>query len=185
MIAPTASLASWPVALTMTSWPLVAPRAMTDSTLLASALAVPTVIWTGDVNLPAATASEPAGRACRSPVRMTPASELSGMPRPLGCLGYRLDVAPDSRGDRCGHRSLDERGVGEHDRLGKDSRLGQQGPDGEYRAAQVGQDQNAGAGGRGADGAADLRDARADAPIVPATSRDDDPVAAHPPGQLP
>ena len=49
---------------------VVAPRPMTPSTLLASAWLVPSVSDTAEENFAAATASAPAGRACRSPVRV-------------------------------------------------------------------------------------------------------------------
>src|SRR6266581_3427638 len=128
MIAATAWSASGPVARTTTCWPLVAPSAITDSTLLASTQASPTAIWTAATKPAAATASEPAGRACRSPVSVMAASELSGIARLLGRREYRLDVAADGGRHRRGHRSLDERGVGERDRLGQRSRLGEQNP---------------------------------------------------------
>ena len=65
MRAATASSASGPSAATVTSWPLVAPSPMTDSTLLASTVRAPALSDTAEVNLAAATASAPAGRACK------------------------------------------------------------------------------------------------------------------------
>src|SRR5215471_20369421 len=88
----TASAASGPAARTVICWPRVAPRPMTASTLLASAVLAPTVSSTADRNLAAITASDPAGRACRSPVSVIAASQLPGMTRLLGRLQHRLDV---------------------------------------------------------------------------------------------
>jgi len=62
--------ASGPAAETVTCWPLVAPRPITPSTLLASAVRPSAVTDTAEANRPAATASAPAGRACRSPTRV-------------------------------------------------------------------------------------------------------------------
>ena len=70
MSAATASRASVPEALTVRCWPLVAPRPMTPSTLLASAVWPPAVPRLAAANRPAATARAPAGRACRSPSRV-------------------------------------------------------------------------------------------------------------------
>src|SRR5690242_7082472 len=109
--AATASAASAPAARTVIRWPRVAPRPMTASTLLASAVFAPTVSSTADANLAAITASDPAGLACRSPVSVIAASHLPGMTRLLGRLEHRLDVAARRGGDRGGDRALDERGI--------------------------------------------------------------------------
>ncbi len=69
MIAAAAASASGPVAVTVTRCPLVAPRPITPSTLLASARLLPTVSETAEENFAAVTDSAPAGRACRSPVK--------------------------------------------------------------------------------------------------------------------
>ena len=67
----TASRASGPAAETVMCWPLVAPRPINPSALLASAVWPPAVTDTAEANRPAATASAPAGRACRSPSVVT------------------------------------------------------------------------------------------------------------------
>src|SRR5256885_3370257 len=94
MRAATASWASGPAAETVTCWPLVAPRPITPSTLLASAVWLPAGTDTPEANRPAAPASAPAGRACRSPARGITSSQLADMT----CLPGRghdpLDVAP-------------------------------------------------------------------------------------------
>src|SRR5208282_6140916 len=113
MRAATASWASGPAAETVTCWPLVAPRPITPRTLLASAVWPPAVTETAEANRPAATASAPAGRACRSPASVMPCSQLScSQLADMTCLlcrgGDRLDV-PAGRGrDRRGHGTLDE-----------------------------------------------------------------------------
>src|SRR5580704_14602356 len=136
MRAATASLASKPVAATVTCWPLVAPRPITPRTLLASAVLPPAVTETAEANRPAATASAPAGRACRSPARVMPCSQLADMTRLLCRGGDRLDV-PSGRGrDRRGHGALDERRVREQHALGVAVILEHR-PHREHRAAQV------------------------------------------------
>src|SRR5690348_13753009 len=140
----TASSASGPCATTVTRWPLVAPRPMTPRTLLASALLVPTVSDTAEANFAAATASAPAGRACRSPVRVIVCSKLAGMARLL-CRGEnRLDVPASGRGYRGRDHALDEWRVGQLDRRRQVTGLAEQRPDGEHGTAQVGQDHHAG-----------------------------------------
>src|SRR6516164_2818188 len=114
-IAATASSASGPSAATVTCWPLVAPRPMTPSTLLASARLPPTVSDTAEENFAAATASAPAGRACRSPVRVNACSQLAGMARLLRRGKDGLDVRAAGRGHGRGDRALDERRVGQLD----------------------------------------------------------------------
>src|SRR5260370_5105795 len=105
----TASLASGPAAETVTHWPLVAPRPITPRTLLASAVCPPAVTETAEANRPAATASAPAGRACRSPASVMPCSQLAGMSCLLCGGGDRLDVSARGRGDRRGHPALHAR----------------------------------------------------------------------------
>src|SRR6266853_1558287 len=114
----TASWASGPAAATVTCWPLVAPRPITPRTLLASAVLPPAVTETAEANRPAATASAPAGRACRSPDSVTPCSQLADMTCLLCRCGDRLDVPARGGGDRRGDRALDERRVGEQHALG-------------------------------------------------------------------
>src|SRR5216683_6486890 len=113
MRAATASLASGPAAATVTRWPLVAPRPITPRTLLASAECSPAVTETAEANRPAATASAPAGRACRSPASVMPCSQLADMSCLLCGGGDRLDVPAGGGRDRRGHRALDERRVRE------------------------------------------------------------------------
>src|SRR6516225_2129998 len=139
----TASSASDPSAATVTRWPLVAPRPMTPSTLLASALVAPTVSETAEANVAAATASAPAGRACRSPVRVIACSQLAGMARLLGRGENRRDVPARGSGHRGGDHALDERRVGELNRGRQIAGLGEQCPDGEHGTAQVGDDHDA------------------------------------------
>src|SRR6478735_1977253 len=117
MRAATASWASGPAAETVTCWPLVAPRPITPSTLLASAVRLPAVTDTAEANRPAATASAPAGRACRSPARVMTCSQLAGMACLLRGGDDRLDVPARSGGDRRGDRALDERRVGQQHTL--------------------------------------------------------------------
>src|SRR5579859_5326609 len=144
MSAATASRASGPAALTVRCWPLVAPRPITPSTLLASAVWPPAVTDTVAANRPAATASAPAGRACRSPVRVMTCSQLADMTCLLCRGGDRLDVASRGGRNRRGDRALDERRVGEQHALGVAMVL-EHGPDGKHRAAQVRQHDHAGA----------------------------------------
>src|SRR5579872_5597271 len=148
IMAATASSASGPAARTVTCWPLVAPRPITPSTLLASAVLPPTVSDTVDANRAAATASAPAGRACRSPVsvmpRPTAGSELAGMPCLLSGGGHRLDVSPARGRHRRRHRALHERGI-RHDHAVVWLVL-EHGADGEHRAAEVGDDDHSGSG---------------------------------------
>src|SRR5712691_10125570 len=120
----TAALASGPAARTMTSWPLVAPSPITASTLLASALLAPTVSSTEDANFAAAIASDPAGRACRSPASVTAASQLSGMTCLLGRAEHCLDIPARRRGDRRRDCALHERSIGDGERLGQILQLG-------------------------------------------------------------
>src|SRR5207245_1551718 len=87
-----------PAAETVTCWPLVAPRPITPSTLLASAVWLPAVTDTAEANRPAATASAPAGRACRSPARVMTCSQLADMTCLLGRGDDRPDAAADLRG---------------------------------------------------------------------------------------
>src|SRR5256885_8799560 len=105
MRAATASWASGPAAETVTCWPLVAPRPITPSTLLASAVWLPAVTDTAEANRPAATTSAPAGRACRSPARVMTCSQLAAIPCLLGRGDHRLDVAARSGRDRRGDRA--------------------------------------------------------------------------------
>src|ERR1700727_1347157 len=91
---------------------------MTASTLLASARLVPTVSSTEEVNFAAATASAPAGRACRSPASVTDASQLSGMTCLLGRTQHGLDVPARGGGDRGRDRALHERGIGDGNLIG-------------------------------------------------------------------
>src|SRR5215469_5221850 len=108
--AATASAASGPSAVTVTCCPLVAPRPMMPSTLLASTVRAPAVTDTAAANRPAATATAPAGRACRSPERVID-SELAGMPRLLRRLGDSRQVRA-ARGGHCRRdRALHEGGV--------------------------------------------------------------------------
>src|SRR5262249_47848408 len=136
----TASAASGPTADTVMCCPLVAPRPMTLSTLLASALLVPTVSDTEAVNFAAATASAPAGGGWRAPGRVGARAELAGMPRLLGRGGYGLEVPARRGGDGRRDRALNERRVGQLERSRQRGRLGEQGPDREHRAPQIGQD---------------------------------------------
>src|SRR5689334_10364382 len=180
----TASAASGPAARTVICWPRVAPRPMTASTLLASAVFVPAVSSTTAWNLAAITARDPAGRACRSPVSVIAASQLPGMTRLLGRLQHRLDVAASRGGDRGRDRALDERGIRQGDGPGE-ILLGEQRPDRQHRAAEVGQDHHAGTGARALHRPADPRDTGPDAAVVRATRRgDDDAPAADLPGHL-
>src|SRR5260370_30749038 len=86
---------------------------MTPSTLLASAVWPPAVTDTAEANRPAVTARAPAGRACRSPVRVIACSKLAGMACLLSCGDDRLDVPSRGGRYRRGHRPLDERRVGQ------------------------------------------------------------------------
>src|SRR5213078_52042 len=150
MSAATASRASGPAAETVMCWPLVAPRPITPSTLLASAVLPPAVTETAEANRPAATASAPAGRACRSPARTMARSQLADMTRLL------------SRG---GDRTLDERRVREHQAPGLAVVL-QHRPHRQYRAAQVGQHDHAGTVLGLGDAAGHLGRARAQVAVV-------------------
>src|SRR5215470_10582268 len=184
IMAVTASPASGPTARTVICCPRVAPRPITASTLFASAVLAPTASSTADWNFAAVTASDPAGRACRSPVRVIAASELPGMTRLLRRLQYRLDVPAGCGGDRGRDRALDERRIGQGDRPGE-VLLGEQRPDGEHRAAEVGQDHHAGAGADRPHRPADPGDAGADATLIRAARRGDDHApAADLPGHL-
>src|SRR5712691_3055063 len=181
----TASRASGPTARTVRCWPLVAPSPMTASTLLASARLAPTVSSTAESNFAAATASDPAGRACRSPVRVIAASQLSGMTCLLSRAQHCLDVPARSRGDRRRDRALHERSVGDGQRLRKILGFGEQGANREYRAAEVGQDHYAGPGIGQPERPPDLGDAGADAAVVrPASGGDGHGPAADLPGDL-
>src|SRR5580692_10136226 len=171
MRAATASSASGPAAETMTCWPVVAPRPITPSTLLASAVWPPAVTRTAEANRPAATERAPAGRACRSPARVMPRSQLADM----ACLrrgGHRLDVPASGGRDRGGDGALHERRVGEqHVRVGAvvlEHRL-----DGQYRAAQVRQHDDACAAVGEAETTGYLGRAGAKAAVVGAARRDD------------
>src|SRR5712692_9694083 len=181
----TACRASGPAARTVTRWPLVAPSPITARTLLASALLAPTISSTADSNFAAAIASDPAGRACRSPASVTAASQLSGMTCLLGRAEHCLDIPARCRGDRRGDRALHERGIGHGERLGEILRLGQQRPDREHRAAEVRQDDHAGTGVGEPERARDLGDAGPDAAVLrPARGGDDHRPAADLPGDL-
>src|ERR1700742_4624034 len=110
--AATACSASGPVAAAVICWPLVAPRPITASTLLALAVRSPAVSDTSLSNLAAATASWPAGRACRSPSRVMTwvmaCSELAGMPRLLGRAAHGGDVRACGGGDRGRDHAFDK-----------------------------------------------------------------------------
>src|ERR1700748_1340604 len=136
MSAATASGASGPAAETVTCWPLVAPRPITPSTLLASAVRPSAVTDTAEANRPAATASAPAGRACRSPARVICCSQLAGMAWLLRGGGERRDVPARGGGDRRGDRALDERRVGQQHTLA--AVILEHRPHREHGAAQVG-----------------------------------------------
>src|ERR1700733_7856777 len=136
----TASAASGPSAETVITWPLVAPSPITPRTLLASTVLLPAVTDTDAANRPAATASAPAGRACRSPVSVID-SELAGMPCLLRGRGDRLQVRSRGGGHRRRHRPLHERRVREHHARAR--HVHEQGPHGEHRAAKVGQHEHA------------------------------------------
>src|SRR5487761_28333 len=144
--AATASSASGPSAETVTNWPLVAPSPITPRTLLASTVLLPAVTDTDAANRPAATASAPAGRACRSPVSVID-SELAGMPCLLRRRGDGLQVGSRGGGHRRRHRPLHERRVGEHDARARPvrepPRLVKHCPHGKHRAAQVRQHEHA------------------------------------------
>src|SRR5438034_4048911 len=172
MSAATASRASGPAAETVMCWPLVAPRPMTPSTLLASAVLPSAVTDTAEANRPAATASAPAGRACRSPARTMARSQLADMTRLLSRGGDRLEVSAGRGGDRGGHRTLDERRVREQHAPGLAVVL-QHRPHRQYRAAQVGQHDHAGAVLGLADAAGHLGRTRAQVAVVGAARRDD------------
>src|SRR6266568_9423647 len=172
MRAATASWASGPAAETVTCWPLVAPRPITPSTLLASAVWLPAVTDTAEANRPAATASAPAGRACRSPARVMTCSQLADMTGLLGRGDDRLDVAARGGRDRRGDRALDKRRVGEQHALGVAMILEHR-PDGEYRAAQVRQHDHAGAALGVAEPAFHLGRAGPEIAVVGAPGRDD------------
>src|SRR6266851_2081908 len=184
IMAETASAASGPAARTVICCPRVAPRPMTARTLLASAVLEPTANSTADRNFAAATASDPAGRACRSPVRVIAASQLPDMTRLLGRLEHRLDVSAGCGGDRGRDRALDEGGVGHGDRP-REVLLGEERPDGEHRTAEVGQYHHAGAAAGPQQRMADPGDAGPDAALVGAARRGDDHAsAADLPGHL-
>jgi SAM-dependent methyltransferase len=168
--AATASSASGPSAVTVTCWPLVAPRPITPSTLLASAVFAPAVSETAAVKLAAATASAPAGRACRSPASVI-VSELAGMPSLLRGPGDRLQVRSRRGGHRRRDRALDERRVGEH--YPRVRLVPEHDPHGEHRAAEVGQDEHARARLRARHGRGDLLRARAEPAVVRAAGRED------------
>src|SRR6202012_228744 len=130
--AATACSASGPVAAAVTCWPLVAPRPITASTLLALTVLSPTVKDTSAANLAAATANAPAGRACRSPSSVMTCSQLSGMPSLLRrAAGHGLDIRAGRRGHGGRHHALDERRVGQFPRPGQVVGVGQQRPDGQ------------------------------------------------------
>src|SRR5690349_15441154 len=164
MRAATASWASGPAAETVTCWPLVAPRPITPSTLLASAVWLPAVTDTAEANRPAATASAPAG--------VMTCSQLADMTCLLGRGDDRLDVAARGGRDRRGDRALDERRVGEQHALGVAMILEHR-PDGEYRAAQVRQHDHAGAAFGVAEPAFHLGRAGPEIAVVGAPGRDD------------
>src|ERR1700730_5287808 len=163
----TAFSASGPAARTVTCCPLVAPSPMTASTLLASARLAPTVSSTADSKAAAATASDPAGRAWRSPasVTVTVTSQLSGMTCLLARAQHRLDVPAGGGGDGGRDRALHERGIRDGDRLGEILGFGEQRADREHRAAQVGQDHHAGPGIGERERALDLGDAGRNAAV--------------------
>src|SRR6266404_3491996 len=143
MSAATASRASGPAAETVRCWPLMAPRPMTPSTLLASAVWPPAVTLMAAANRPAATARAPAGRACRSPSRVISCSKLADMARLLRGRRDRLDVPARGRGDGGRDRALDERRVRDQHGGGL-AVVVQHRPDRQHRAAQIGQDDHAG-----------------------------------------
>src|SRR5882724_1135331 len=144
MSAATASGASGPAAETVTCWPLVAPRPITPSTLLASAVLLPAVTDTAEANRPAATASAPAGRACRSPAKVMSCSKLAGMACLLCRGGDRLDIPTcGGRDSRC-DRAFDEGRVGEQHVVGVTVILEHRAHR-EHRAAQIRQHHHAGA----------------------------------------
>src|ERR1022692_2110041 len=166
-MAATASRASGPLARTVTCWPLAAPSPMTPSTLLASARLAPAVSSTADSNFAAATASAPAGRACRSPASVTVSSQLSGMTCLLGCVQHRFEVPAGGRGDRSRDRAFHEGSIGDSHRLGEVvTGVGEQRADGEHRASEIGQDKHAGPGVGEPERAFDLGDAGPDAAVV-------------------
>src|ERR1700677_4708422 len=108
---------------------------MTASTLLASARLAPTVSSTDEANFAAATASAPAGRACRSPASVTDASQLSGMTRLLGGSKHGLDVSAGGGGDGGRDRAFHERSIGDGHLIGQIVGVGEQRADGGHRAA--------------------------------------------------
>src|SRR3984885_1065065 len=171
MRAATASSALGPAAETMTCWPVVAPRPITPSTLLASAVWPPAVTRTAEANRPADTERAPAGRACRPPPRVIPRSQLADMACLLRGGGHRLDVPASGSRDRGGDGALHERRVGEqHVRVGAVG-LGHR-LDGQYRAAQVRQHDVSCAAVGDADTAGHLGRVGAKAAVVGAARRD-------------
>src|ERR1700733_15173278 len=173
-IAVTASRASGPEARTVTCCPLLAPSCMTASTLFRSACFAPALSWIVQSNFAAATDSAPAGRACRSPASVIVSSQLSGMACLLCRFEHGLDVAAARGGDGGRHRTLHERRVGHHHRGRQVLGIGEQRSDGEHRAAQVWQDDDAGPAVGQPDCALDLVDAGADAPVIGAAGGADD-----------
>src|SRR5580704_16203417 len=147
---------------------------MTASTLLASARLAPTVSSTEEENFAAATASAPAGRACRSPASVTDASQLSGMTCLLSSIQHGLDVPARGGGDRGRDRALHEWGIGHVHLIGEIVGVGEQRADGEHRAAEVGQDHDAGAAVGEPERALDLVDAGPDAAVLRAAGGGDD-----------
>src|SRR5215472_5262691 len=88
------------------------------STLLASAQRPAAESSIDDSNFAAAIASDPAGRACRSPASVIEASELAGMPRLLGRACHGFDVAAHGGCNRRGHCAFDKWRIGDGERLG-------------------------------------------------------------------
>src|SRR5258708_3399552 len=190
-MAVTASLPSRPGGLPVTTWPLVARMPITLSRLLASAVLASADSRIDDSNLAAAIASEPAGRACKSPASVTAASEipvaleLPGMTSLLCRARDGLDVTAHGGGDGRGHRTLDERRVGDGERLRQADLLRQQSAHSQDRSAKIRKDDHARAGGCRCEGAPDLVYARAEAAVVGAASRHDGhPAPANLVGQL-
>jgi hypothetical protein len=88
------------------------------------------------------------------------------MTRLLRRIKHRLEVTAGGRGDGGRDRALHERGIGHGDLPGKIFWVGQEGADGEHRAAEVRQDQHAGPGVGKPERALDLSDAGPEARLT-------------------
>src|SRR3954470_1792946 len=142
----TAEPASAPSARRRSVEPALAPRASTESRLLASASRSPAAMTMRASKPIAARTNVAAGRAWRSTSAgsATRVSELAGIACLLGGADDVVDRGAHARGDRGGDGALHERRVGELD-VAVGLAL-QQVTDGEDRGAEVAEDDDAVAG---------------------------------------